>query len=128
MIPQSVVDEIRRLLGEGRLSQRKIAREVGVSRGSVGGIASGKRPDYADRERRRSEEALAPGGPFVRCDGCGHSVQLPCQICRARATGRVPRAAADPHAEGLRLELSGEALARYEEIRRGAPAERGAAA
>ena len=40
MLPLSVVEEIRRLLDEGRYSQRKIAARLQVSRGSVNAIAS----------------------------------------------------------------------------------------
>ncbi len=43
MITATVVDEIRRMLREGRLSQRKIAVRIGVSRGTVNAIALGKR-------------------------------------------------------------------------------------
>jgi transcriptional regulator with XRE-family HTH domain len=42
MIATTVVDEIRRLLRQGRLSQRKIASRIGVSRGTVNAIALGK--------------------------------------------------------------------------------------
>ena len=43
MLPLATVQEIRRLLDEGQLSQRKIAAQLGVSRGTVGAIASGRR-------------------------------------------------------------------------------------
>ena len=46
MIAPGIVAEIRRLLAEEKLSQRKIGRLVGVSRGTVAAIASGTRPDY----------------------------------------------------------------------------------
>ena len=39
MIATTVVDEVRRLLREGRLSQRSIALRIGVSRGTVNAIA-----------------------------------------------------------------------------------------
>lgn len=81
MIAQTLVDDVRRLLGEGRLSQRKIAARTGVSRGTVGAIAAGRRPDYA---ARRLEQFDSPSGPPVRCPGCGGRVRMPCLLCRLR--------------------------------------------
>lgn len=84
MLSFCVVDEIKRLLKEGNLSQRKIARQVGVSRGTVHGIAQGRRADYkAQREAKR--EFVTPVGPPVRCPTCGGMVQMPCLACRVRA-------------------------------------------
>jgi hypothetical protein len=83
MVSQGVVDQILRLLAEGRLSQRKIARTVGVSRGTIGAIAKGHRPRI-----RRSVERWAdpnrPLGPPRRCGGCGGLVVMPCLLCRVR--------------------------------------------
>ncbi|NLF06403.1 MAG: winged helix-turn-helix domain-containing protein, partial [Pirellulaceae bacterium] len=39
MISTDLIDEVRRLLREGRLSQRKIAERTGVSRGTVNAVA-----------------------------------------------------------------------------------------
>ena len=72
MISSQVADEIKQLLEEGNLSQRKIARRVGVSRGTVNAIAQGKRPDHKARRRGQEDDFLAPGGPPVRCPSCGH--------------------------------------------------------
>lgn len=79
MLPAAVVDEVRRLLVEGRLSQRQIARRTGVSRGTVAAIASGRR-------QRPAEEPGGPPGGYprgkpVRCPGCGARVQMPCLAC-----------------------------------------------
>ena len=83
MISQLAVEQIQRLLAERRLSQRKIARTVGVSRGTVGSIAKGHRPRI-----HRSEDALGdpcrPLGPPRRCRGCGGLVFMPCLLCRVR--------------------------------------------
>jgi transcriptional regulator with XRE-family HTH domain len=83
MIAQAIADEVARLLAEGRLSQRQIARATGISRGTVGSIAQGKRP------RRRPVESFLdptrPLGPPQRCRGCGGYVYLPCLLCRVRA-------------------------------------------
>jgi hypothetical protein len=83
MISSRIVDEIQRFLLSGTLSQRKIARRLGVSRGTVNAVALGKRPEAS---RRHREEALPPPlGPVVRCPGCGGLVHSPCLLCRVRA-------------------------------------------
>jgi hypothetical protein len=91
MLSDSLVAEIRRLLDDGRLSQRAIARKLGVSRGSVDGIASGRRivsERDADDETMRCKKR-APR----RCCGCGGLVYLPCLLCRARAYRQRTRVA-----------------------------------
>ena len=84
MIANAVVREIRDLLAGGELSQRKIARRVGVSRGTVNAIARGSRPNYAARRREPAGDFIAPTGLPVRCPGCGGMVQMPCLLCRVR--------------------------------------------
>lgn len=121
MIRASVVQEVKRLLAEGRLSQRKIARRAGLSRGSVGLIAQGKRPDYQPR-RDMEEELSGPVGPPERCPSCGALVYLPCRLCRlkellAKSTPMHGLGGACPSAM-LGLQLNDEHRARYEEIRR----------
>ncbi len=85
MIVPAVASEIRNLLEEGRLSQRKIARRVGASRGTVGAIARGTRPDYPARPSDPAEDLVVPTGPARRCHGCGAMVQMPCLACHIRA-------------------------------------------
>jgi transcriptional regulator with XRE-family HTH domain len=121
MIAPSVVHEIKRLLAEGKYSQRKIARITGVSRGTVGAVASGKRRDYAARARDPELELEQPTGPPQRCPGCGGLVYLPCRLCHVRklvAEGRIARPPARREAP-MRLELSDDHQARYERIRLG---------
>ena len=83
MIALVKIKEAERLLAEGKLSHRKIALAVGISRATVGAIATGKRPDY---ESRRLEQAnqVEPVGPLERCPGCGGLVHTPCRLCRLR--------------------------------------------
>jgi len=88
MIRTSVVNEIRRLLGEGRLSQRSIARQLGVSRGTVNGIALGRRPEPSARGGG-DDPFEFPTGPLERCPGCGGMVFMPCLACRIRASRRA---------------------------------------
>lgn len=97
MIAPYLVDEVKRLLNEGSLSQREIARKTGVSRGTVNAIALGKRPEPR-RLRTAADEFLAPAGPPRRCPGCGGLVRMPCLLCRVRQmkeSGRL-RASRNP--------------------------------
>ena len=86
MLPQAIVDEIRRLIHEEGLSQRKTARRLGVSRGVVQAISTGRRQD---RVPRAVVDETLPGPDFLtlpkRCPRCGYLVYLPCNICRTRA-------------------------------------------
>ncbi len=119
MIPPSVVNQIKRLLAEGNHSQRKIARMMGVSRGTVNAIARGKRRDYERSPSERETELEEPTGPPERCPGCGGLVYMPCRLCRVRklvAERRVARRPPRP-AEALRLELSDDQRVRYEQVR-----------
>lgn len=119
MIAPSVIDSIRELLAEGRLSQRKIAKSLGVSRGVVASVADGRRPDYEALRRRREENRQPlPLGPVVRCPTCGGRVHWPCRLCalRERLAGAPPRDVDRRPTEPLGLELRGEARARYEAI------------
>jgi transcriptional regulator with XRE-family HTH domain len=84
MLAMAKIKEAERLLLECRLSQRKIAALVGISRATVSAIAGGRRPDYEARLAARAIE-LEPLGPIVRCGGCGGRVYSPCRACRVRA-------------------------------------------
>lgn len=86
MVPAWRVAEIRRMLAQGE-SQRKIAERTGVSRGTVGAIALGRRPDYEDRRKARRGDFAPPAGPPRRCPGCGGMVLMPCLLCHVRALG-----------------------------------------
>lgn len=82
MISPAVVVEVRRLLAEGQLSQRQIARRTGISRGTVAAIASGRRrPRYPPSP---TSPGGFPRGKPVRCPGCGALVQMPCLACWLR--------------------------------------------
>lgn len=97
MITATVVDEVRRMLREGRLSQRKIAFQIGVSRGTVNAIALGKRLCHRDDRPAADRGFTPPTGPLVRCPGCGGRVQMPCLLCYIRTrAGRRPAEGLDP--------------------------------
>jgi hypothetical protein len=83
MIATTTVEEIRHLLAEGRLSQRGIARELGVSRGTVNAIAMGRRISIG-RPSVAEEDFPLPAGLPRRCSGCGGLVQMPCLLCHLR--------------------------------------------
>lgn len=86
MIASAVIDEVRRLLQEQKLSQRMIARQVGVSHGTVNAIWLGKRPGHrASRPDEDEEAPLFDPTPPQRCPSCGGLVHMPCLLCRVRA-------------------------------------------
>jgi transcriptional regulator with XRE-family HTH domain len=85
VIAAVLVREIRSMLAEGRLSQRRIAERMGVSRGTVNAIARGKRPDYTPVRRAADTNFVPPSGPPTRCPGCGGLVRMPCLACYVRA-------------------------------------------
>ncbi len=122
MIAPQIVTEIRRLLAVGGLSQRKIAERMGVCRGTVHAIASGRRPDYEPLPRTDDDEESA--GPAARCPGCGGMVYLPCRLCRMRRTLAqklrvAPRGRAIEPFQPADLDLRPDHRARYEEVRTG---------
>ncbi len=81
MLSNALLDRIRQMLAEGTLSQRKIARLTGVSRGTIGALAHGKIARRAPQPRGCDEPFDAAGLP-VRCAGCGGMVLMPCLHCR----------------------------------------------
>jgi transcriptional regulator with XRE-family HTH domain len=83
MLAVTKVQEAQRLLAEGRLSQRRIAALIGISRSTLSGIAAGTRPDYDALRRARGDDE-EPLGPVERCPGCGGRVHMPCRLCRVR--------------------------------------------
>lgn len=90
----SAIALARRLLAEG-VTRREVARQSGLSRGTVARIATGETlrteivatrvttgrqpaPKLAYRSLRR-----LPGG-YVRCPVCGGKVLWPCRLCAVR--------------------------------------------
>lgn len=84
MLPLAVVEEIQRMLDEGEVSQRGIARKLNISRGTVGAIASGKRGIYGREQDDATPEVCCLEMPPERCDGCGAKVYKPCVLCSTR--------------------------------------------
>ncbi len=87
MLSLAKINEINRLLRDENLSQRKIAKLLGVSRGTVGDIASGKRGLYGREPRAENSQSNEPDlmTPPERCNGCGGLVYKPCMLCMTRA-------------------------------------------
>ena len=120
MIAPKIVAEIRRLLDLKTHSQRRIAALLGVSRGTVAAIASGRRATTC-RRTQCDDDPAEPSGPPARCPGCGGLVYMPCLLCRLRKTERRARPR-DGRATDLRgvaaIWISGPNIAqRYEEVR-----------
>jgi hypothetical protein len=84
MLATATVREIDRLLKEGDLSQRKIAARLGVSRGVVSAIASGRRGLYG---RNQPDDPSVPHRATSqpeRCPRCGYRIYRPCLVCQGR--------------------------------------------
>ena len=121
MIAPEIINEIRRLLAEDMLSHRKIAALAGVSRGTVGAIAAGKRPDYDALLQDIDDGLDEPAGPPTRCPGCGGLVYMPCVLCAVRnhvieKPNQTLRGLRREPFEPLQLELRPEQQARYAEV------------
>ena len=117
MIAFAVIRKVKLLLAAGELSQRAIARHTRISRGTVGGVATGKRPDYEALAAAGSmQPAARPDGPAERCPGCGGLVYMPCRVCAARSGEPAPRIPSSANPTGLAIELHGEDRERYERL------------
>lgn len=90
-ISVEIEQKVRRLLRRKRLSQRTIASRVGISRGTVSSIATGRIgwPARGIKVRQRPRISRAELVDFqatdvYRCEN-GHSVSIqPCPICLAQ--------------------------------------------
>ena len=92
MISTALVEEVSRMLQEELLSQREIAKRLGISRGTVNAIANGKRGDRLSRPKRDEADFIPPTGLPRRCPGCGGLTQMPCLACYIRAKSEANRA------------------------------------
>ncbi|MGD9636618.1 MAG: helix-turn-helix domain-containing protein [Pirellulales bacterium] len=90
MLSLSVVEEIARQLASGQLSQREIARRLGVSRATVSAVALGKRGLHGRTAALEPQEPERLDPP-ERCPKCGYLVHLPCLVCRTREYRRARR-------------------------------------
>ena len=87
MISPEAESLVRKLLVEG-LSQRAIARRTGLSRGTVGSIANGKRRPALRTGDGSFEYTAGDPETVARCGECGARVVMPCLACFCRAVRR----------------------------------------
>jgi hypothetical protein len=91
MLPLDVVLKIRRLLDEGELTYRAIARRLGVGRRTVQRIANSHRGlhgrERSGLRRRWPYERRTP----TRCPSCGGLVFEPCRLCRLQRLETLDR-------------------------------------
>lgn len=80
MIPLWKIQQAQQLLEQDELSQRAIARLLGVSRGTINALATGKRGGHG---RETPNETSPDPEPPARCPTCGRMMQMPCVWCRA---------------------------------------------
>jgi Helix-turn-helix domain len=84
MLALALIEKIERLLQEGELSQRKIAELVGVSRGTVAAVATGRRGINGREPGESCRDPRVHLAPPERCPECGFLVYMPCLVCRTR--------------------------------------------
>lgn len=97
MIAQEIIREIEQLLHRGDLSRRKIAHQLGVSRGTVNAVANGTRARRNARRVGPIDRFEPPHGPPRRCPTCGRLVQMPCLACHLqKLSARRRNASRDP--------------------------------
>ncbi len=127
MIDVEKEQQAQRLLDANGLSQRAVARRVGLSRATVGAMAAGRRPrDYslrAGKAKPQEANSQEASGPVQRCPGCGRLIAMPCRACRVErlvASGQSPRKYPDDPQfdEPLSVALQDEDPERYLKIRR----------
>ncbi len=86
MITNDVISAVQELLKSG-LSGRKIAKQVGIGRGTVNNIACGKcrvKQASENTSGSESESAFAFIYPPKRCPGCGALLKVwPCIACNS---------------------------------------------
>jgi transcriptional regulator with XRE-family HTH domain len=90
MISQEKIDKSRELIDKG-FTQRHIASELGISRGTVASVASGSIHSASlIKAANESCSYIPPSGQCVRCPECGAFVQMPCLSCYIENGDRYP--------------------------------------
>ena len=84
MLKPQIVLKILFLLKEKKYSQRKIAKILGVSRGTVNAIAQGKKKLRSCMTVQENSSFILPKGPPRRCLTCGAKTKMPCLACQLR--------------------------------------------
>ena len=83
MIKCEIIRKIRVLLKQDRMSQRQIAKNLGISRGTVQAVAHGRRTEHVPAVlKKRAAIWVIPSGKPKRCPHCGGCVKMPCLACQ----------------------------------------------
>ncbi|MCC6125810.1 MAG: helix-turn-helix transcriptional regulator [Pirellulales bacterium] len=119
MLAPYQIDRVRKLLAEGKLSPREIARQTGVSRGAIAKIAAGKPLDPPSPRANRLEGGFdEPLLPPERCPACGRLIYPPCRACLTPPIPRWRRPKPGPRTKiVLGLALKPRHFDRYREVR-----------
>ena len=89
MIKNEIIKQINKLIKQGELSQRQIAKNLGVSRGTVQAVAHGKRTELLPTAMKSAAKWVVPTGQPKRCTHCGGCVKMPCLACQLFAMQKV---------------------------------------
>ena len=86
MVDPEIERQIEAGLKLAERTQRALARDLGVCRGTVAAIALGHRPaDLSRRAAARRISQYAPPGIVAHCRQCGRQIVQPCRACRDEA-------------------------------------------
>ncbi len=91
MLSKGMIKEIQRLSVEEGLSQRRVAKLLGVSRGTVATATLRHRLEPQSTDSSLNLTDCCPR----RCPGCGGRVYMPCRLCIARTYDAQRRATSD---------------------------------
>ena len=120
VISAHVIRQVETLLARGALSQRGIARQVGISRGTVGRVAAGKITSTGRQARENRRHGSAEIISTFRCPNCGGlSTRFPCARCYVETVkARLKPLTLPENCVNVGLELRPEDHQRYQEVRR----------
>ena len=82
MIKNDIIRKILLHIEQGELSQRKIAKILGVSRGTVQAVVHGRRTEHHASALKTATTWIVPSGQPKRCPHCGSWVKMPCLACQ----------------------------------------------
>jgi len=82
MIKNDTIRKILLLVKQGKMSQRQIAKRLGVSRGTVQAVAYGRRSEHVPAAMKTVATWVVPSGKPRRCYKCGSWVKMPCLACQ----------------------------------------------
>jgi hypothetical protein len=82
MVDPEIEGQIERGLVAGQVSHRRLAAELGISRGTVNAMAARTRPMDLSRRRALKRNPDLPLLSVGHCGRCGRRIELPCRACR----------------------------------------------